>query len=131
MYIHLYEKYQKSSPWQILQYPNTVCDQCGSAPEFIVSNKEIQSTMTVDDKDLDHVHGACNPVMAMGGHKIDAVVVGGIGAGALMKLNADGIKVYKAIKETVEENLDFLKDDRLPELASRHTCGGHQGCCGH
>ena len=62
---------------------------------------------------------------------IDAVVVGGIGAGALMKLNADGIKVYKSVKETVKENLDLLRDDRLPELTLKHTCGGHQGCCGH
>ena len=108
---------------------STVYDHFGSAPEFIVVNSELQSTITVGNKDLDHVHGACNPVMAVGGHKIDAVVVGGIGAGALRKLNADGIKVYKAVKETVKENLDLLKDDRLPELALHHTCSGHQGCC--
>ena len=108
---------------------STVYDHFGSAPEFIVVNTELQSTITVGNKDLDHVHGACNPVMAVGGHKIDAVVVGGIGAGALSKLNADGIKVYKAVKETVKENLDLLKDDRLPELALHHTCSGHQECC--
>ena len=108
---------------------STVYNHFGSAPEFIVVNTELQSTITVENKDLDHVHGACNPVIAVGGHKIDAVVVGGIGAGALMKLNADGIKVYKAVKETVKANLDLLKDNRLPELALHHTCGGHQGCC--
>jgi predicted Fe-Mo cluster-binding NifX family protein len=106
-----------------------VYDHFGSAPEFIVVNTELQSTITVGNKDLDHVHGACNPVMAVGGHKIDAVVVGGIGAGALMKLNADGIKVYKSVKETVKDNLDLLKDDRLPELTIHYTCSGHQGCC--
>ena len=108
---------------------STVYDHFGSAPEFIVVNTELQSTITVDNKDLDHVHGACNPVMAVGGHSIDAVVVGGIGAGALSRLNADGIKVYKSISETVKENLELLKDDRLPELTIKHTCGGHQGCC--
>ncbi|HBH86230.1 MAG TPA: hypothetical protein DDY17_01330 [Syntrophaceae bacterium] len=61
------------------------------------------------------------PFMTMGGHKIDAMVVGGIGAAALMKLNADGIKVYKVIKETVKENLDLLKDERLPELTLKYT----------
>ena len=106
-----------------------VYDHFGSAPEFIVVNSELQSTITVGNKDLDHVHGACNPVMAVGGHKLDAVVVGGIGAGALRKLNADGIKVYKAVKETVKENLDLLKEDMLPELTLHHTCSGHQGCC--
>ena len=108
---------------------STVYDHFGSAPEFIVVNSELQSTITVGNKDLDHVHGACNPVMAVGGHKLDAVVVGGIGAGALSKLNADGIKVYKAVKETVKENLDLLKEDRLCELTLHHTCSGHQGCC--
>jgi predicted Fe-Mo cluster-binding NifX family protein len=106
-----------------------VYDHFGSAPEFIVVNTELQSTITVGNKDLDHVHGACNPVMAVGGHKIDAVVVGGIGAGALRKLNADEIKVYKSASETVKENLELLKDDRLPELTLHHTCSGHQGCC--
>ena len=108
-----------------------VYDHFGSAPEFIVVNTELQSTITVGNKDMDHVHGACNPVMAVGGHKIDAVVVGGIGAGALRKLNVDGIKVYKSASETVKENLELLKDDRLPELTLHHTCSGHQGCCGH
>jgi predicted Fe-Mo cluster-binding NifX family protein len=110
-------------------FNSKVYDHFGSAPEFIVVNTELQSTITVGNKDLDHIHGACNPVMAVGGHKIDAVVVGGIGAGALTKLNADGVKVYNAVKETVKENLDLLKDDRLPELALRHTCSGHQGGC--
>ncbi|HBH87924.1 MAG TPA: diguanylate cyclase [Syntrophaceae bacterium] len=108
---------------------STVYDHFGSSPEFIIVNTELQTVITIDNNDLDHVHGACNPVMAVGGNKIDAVVVGGIGAGALMKLNADGIKVYKAVKETVKENLELLKDNRLPELALRQTCGGHQGCC--
>lgn len=108
---------------------STVYDHFGSSPEFIIVNTELQTVITIDNNDLDHVHGACNPVMAVGGNKIDAVVVGGIGAGALMKLNADGIKVYKAVKETVKENLDLLKDNRLPELALSQTCGGHQGCC--
>jgi predicted Fe-Mo cluster-binding NifX family protein len=108
---------------------STVYDHFGSAPEFIVVNTEFQSTITVGNKDLVHDHGACNPVMAMGGQEINAVVVGGIGAGALTKLNAEGIKVYKALKETVKENLDLLKDNKLPELALHHTCSGHQGCC--
>jgi predicted Fe-Mo cluster-binding NifX family protein len=110
---------------------STVYDHFGSAPEFIIVNTDLQSVITVDNNDLDHDHGACNPVMAVGGQMIDAVVVGGIGAGALMKLNEDGIKVYKSVKETVKENLDLLRDDRLPELTLKHTCGGHQGCCGH
>jgi predicted Fe-Mo cluster-binding NifX family protein len=110
---------------------STVYDHFGSAPEFILVNTELQSVTIVDNKDMDHDHGACNPVMAMGGHTIDAVVVGGIGAGALRLLNEEGIKVYKSVKDTIKENLVLLKEKRLPELTLKHTCGGHQGCCGH
>jgi predicted Fe-Mo cluster-binding NifX family protein len=110
---------------------STVYDHFGSAPEFIIVNTELQSVINVDNGDLGHVHGACNPVIAVGGHNIDAVVVGGIGAGALRLLNAEGIKVYKSARETVKENLELFKDDRLLELALNHTCSGHQGCCNH
>jgi predicted Fe-Mo cluster-binding NifX family protein len=110
---------------------STVYGHFGSAPEFVFVNSELLSVTTVGNKDLDHNHGACNPVMAMGGHSIDAVVVGGIGAGALRLLNAEGIKVYKSVKETIKENLVLLKEGRLPELTFHHACSGHQGGCAH
>ena len=46
---------------------STVYDHFGSAPEFIIVNTDLQSVITVDNNDLDHDHGACNPVMAVGG----------------------------------------------------------------
>jgi len=103
----------------------------GSAPAFILVDTEKKNAVTVNNRDMHHAHGQCNPIMAIGGQEVDAVVVGGIGAGALMKLNADGIKVYRSAKETVKENLDLLALDRLPELTVHHTCGGHQGGCAH
>jgi predicted Fe-Mo cluster-binding NifX family protein len=108
-----------------------VYDHFGSAPTFILVDTEFGRETIVDNKDRNHVHGACNPIMAIGGQAVDAVVVGGIGAGALMKLNADGIKVYRSVKETVKDNLDLLKDNKLPELTVHHTCKGHQEGCGH
>jgi len=110
---------------------STVYGHFGSAPEFVVVNIELQGTITIDNKDVNHVHGACNPVMAMGGHKIDAVVVGGIGAGALRKLNANGIRVYQSVRDTVKDNLELLKEERLLEMTLHHVCSGHQGECGH
>ena len=69
--------------------------------------------------------------MALGGQNVDAVVVGGIGGGALMKLNAAGIKVYGTMANTIKGNLDLLMTNRLPELSMENTCAGHQGGCGH
>jgi predicted Fe-Mo cluster-binding NifX family protein len=110
---------------------SAVYNHFGSAPAFIVVDTELQKAASISNRDMDHVHGACNPIMAIGGQDVDAVVVGGIGAGAIMKLNAEGIKVYRSIEETVQDNLTLLKDNKLPELTVQHACGGHQGGCGH
>ena len=106
----------------------------GSAPAFIVVDTEVDRAETVNNRDLNHVHGACNPIQAIGGLKPDAVVVGGIGAGAITRLNAEGVKVYRAAAETVKQNLALFKESKLPELSVRNACGGHtqgQGGCGH
>ncbi len=97
----------------------------GSAPAFIVVDTEIGKAVTVNNRDLNHVHGACNPIQALGGLSVDALVVGGIGAGAITKLQAKGVKVYRSAAETVKQNLDLLKENKLPELSVRNACGGH------
>jgi predicted Fe-Mo cluster-binding NifX family protein len=108
-----------------------VYNHFGSAPAFIIVDTEEKEVLTVNNKDLHHVHGACNPIMALDGKSVDAMVVGGIGAGALTKLNALGIKVYGSGALTVKENLSLLSESKLRELSVRDSCGGHQGGCGH
>ena len=107
----------------------------GSAPAFIVVDTEVaDAAVTVNNRDLNHVHGACNPIQAIGGLKPDAVVVGGIGAGAINRLNAEGVRVYRAAAETVKQNLALLKESKLSELSGQNACAGHtegQGGCAH
>jgi predicted Fe-Mo cluster-binding NifX family protein len=110
---------------------STVYGHFGSAPAFVIVDTDGKGASIVDNKDLHHVHGACNPVMALDGHSVDAMVVGGIGAGALTKLNAMGVKVYGAGAKTVKENLFLLKENRLQELSVDNSCRSHQGGCGH
>jgi predicted Fe-Mo cluster-binding NifX family protein len=108
-----------------------VYNHFGSAPAFILVDAETREAVTVQNSDLQHVHGMCNPVSALGGKKVGAVVVGGIGPGALMKLNAMGVKVYEAGARTVKENLQLLSENRLQELSMSGCCKGHQGGCSH
>jgi predicted Fe-Mo cluster-binding NifX family protein len=103
----------------------------GSAPTFVVIDTNQENVGTISNANRIHEHGACNPIMALGGKQVDAVVVGGIGAGALMKLNSEGIRVYQAVEPTIKENLDLLRDSLLPELTLNQTCGGHAGGCGN
>lgn len=108
-----------------------IYDHFGSAPTFMIVDTEEENVITVSNKDLNHVHGACNPIQALDGKSVDVVVVGGIGAGALSKLNALGIKVYGAGASSVKENLSLLDEQKLQQLSIYHSCRSHQGGCGH
>jgi predicted Fe-Mo cluster-binding NifX family protein len=103
----------------------------GSAPAFLIYDTELSRIAAVDNTNAHHVHGACNPIMALGGNRIDAMVVGGIGPGAIMKLNAMGVRVYRAGAATVGENIDLLGKNSLLELSMNDACQQHAGQCGH
>lgn len=103
----------------------------GSAPTFVVFNTETKSIDTINNQDLGHVHGMCNPLKALDGNSVDVVIVGGIGAGAIKKLNAMGTKIYKSSKTTIQGNLELFESNTLSELTVEHSCGGHTGSCGH
>lgn len=44
-----------------------VYNHFGSAPAFIVVDTEGKGVQRVDNRDLHHAHGACNPIMALDG----------------------------------------------------------------
>ena len=72
----------------------------GSAPMFVVCDLESGDLSTINNGDLGHEHGMCQPIKALAGNVVDAVIVGGIGQGAIAKLNSMGIKVtYSCIKK--------------------------------
>ncbi|MBQ8999808.1 MAG: NifB/NifX family molybdenum-iron cluster-binding protein [Clostridium sp.] len=102
----------------------------GSAPEFVICDLESNDVKTIGNGDLGHEHGKCQPIKALSGEVVDAVVVGGIGKGAIVKLNSMGIKVYQAIEGNIEENINSLKNGELKEFDSNHTCN-HDGCSHH
>src|SRR4030043_2114309 len=97
----------------------------GSAPAFLVIETDSNRMTTINNGDQHHEHGKCNPLRALNNHKVDAIVVGGIGMGALNMLNQSGIKVFKAQALTVRENMALMKAGNLPEFTSQHTCPGH------
>ena len=107
----------------------------GSAGCFMLVNADDESCEEIDNRNRVHAHGQCQPLSALGGKQVDAVVVGGIGGGALMKLNAAGVKVYRAVEGSVRDNLDLLKTGKLAEYTMDQTCVGHGhgsgGPCAH
>jgi predicted Fe-Mo cluster-binding NifX family protein len=112
-------------------FESQVYGHFGSAPAFVIVDTEGKDVLTVSNQNLHHVHGACNPIMALDGKAVNAMVVGGIGPGAVTKLNALGIRVYAAGAPTVKENLALLGEDKLQELSTDSSCCPHRGGCAH
>jgi len=110
-----------------------VYNHFGSAKYFVFVDLESGDLKTGINTDVDHVHGNCQPIKALGDNHADAVVVGGIGAGALSKLSAEGIQVYRAVKGTVRNNLSLMENRELGLFNKDQTCGGHteDGSCAH
>jgi len=108
-------------------FESLVYGHFGSAPTFVLVDVETMSVVSLGNEDHGHVHGQCSPMKALAGHRPEAVVVGGIGAGALLGLRQAGIKVYRSAGRTVAETVALLKEGRLAEVALEHTCGGHGG----
>lgn len=101
-----------------------VFNHFGSAPLFVIADSEKGTISEINNQDLGHQHGACNPVKALGGANIDAIAVRGIGQGAIMRLQQMGLKVYKA-EETIGNSLQKLNENGLTEWPLEAVCQGH------
>jgi len=110
---------------------STVYSHFGSAPFFLLFDTETNTSDIINNSDLGHGHGMCSPLKALNGKTVDAIVSGGIGAGAVSKLNSLQIKVYRAEENTVQKNIDLFKADSLPMISVEDACGHHGGCGGH
>jgi predicted Fe-Mo cluster-binding NifX family protein len=113
-----------------------VCAHFGSAPLFMMVDTETRSCRVLPNKNQHHGHGMCMPLASLDGEQIDALVVGGIGMGALNKLQMRGINVFLSDQPTVRDAVDAHGQGRLhpvtPETACVHHGSGphehgHQG----
>ena len=104
---------------------STVHGHFGSAIAFALVDTEKLSVEAIGNRDHAHVHGACSPMKALAGARPDAVIVGGIGTGALLGLKAAGIKVYRAAGGTVADAVRQFKAAELPEIEEDGACAVH------
>ena len=99
----------------------------GSAPAFALVDTDTMGIELLANQDHGHMRGACSPVRALAGANPEAVVVGGLGAGALRGLRALGIRVYRCAGGTVAEAVRRLQAGELIELGDAAVCAGHGG----
>jgi len=102
-----------------------VCAHFGSAPIFMIVDTESGSCRPVPNRNMHHGHGMCQPLAALAGEKIDGMVVGGIGMGALNKLQAAGVGVFMSRHATVKETVAALKSGALEHVDPRAACSHH------
>lgn len=104
----------------------------GSAPGFLFIDTASGGGEFVPRASEAHEHGACRPLDAFQGRNVDACVVGGIGGGALQKLQAAGIQVIRGSGPTVRECLASLVAGEGALLGAESACAGHShgGSCG-
>lgn len=104
----------------------------GSAPGFVTFDTETKQAGFINNRDAVHEHGACNPAAALSGAGVDAVIVGGIGQGAMNRLMSDGVSVYQAKTGRVSSDAELFMQDSLVKLAGKEQlCGGHTHSCNH
>ncbi len=97
----------------------------GSAPYFTIMDTGNDSVEVIDNANQHHAHGMCQPMNALMGKKIDAVVTGGMGGRAVQKLNEGGIKVYRAVPGTVADIVSQFTKGGLLELTVENACAQH------
>jgi len=107
-----------------------VSQHFGSAPLFLIVDTESGACRAVPNRNAHHSHGMCMPLASLAGERIEGMVVGGIGMGALAKLGAAGVRVFLSEHATVEETLAAFKAGALkpmsPDMACAHHGQGHR-----
>ncbi len=101
----------------------------GAAPFYIVYDDSSKEFVALENKDLEHEREQCDPLASFQETKIDALVVCAIGAAAVTKFNAVGIKVYKGVAGTVAENIVEFNQVGMAEIVPESSCKGSKGCC--
>ena len=99
----------------------------GSAPYFTIYDTEKGSVEVINNANQHHAHGMCQPMSALEGKAVNAVVTGGAGARAVQKLNEGGIKVFRAVPGTVNDIAAQLAKGELEEISVENACAQH-GC---
>lgn len=104
----------------------------GSAPFFLIYDTDKEEIKEINNTDVNHEHGKCQPLKGLSGEEVDVILLGGIGARALMKLNNAGIKAYKATNETLFNNIEQFKNNKLVEYTPSLSCSHeHNHGCSH
>jgi len=94
-----------------------------------VENGEVKKVSTIPNGD--HEQGGCMvPVNLLAEHKVNALIVGGIGMRPLMGFKQVGVEVfYVATRPQIRPVVEDLIAGKLPMIGDDQVCGGGGGDC--
>ena len=92
-----------------------------------VEDGKIKEVSTIQNQE--HVQGGCMvPVNLLGQHKVNALIVGGIGMRPLVGFKQVGIDVYHdATRPEIRPVVEDLIAGKLPIISDDQVCGGGHG----
>lgn len=106
---------------------SNACNSFRGIPFFLIYDVEKDEIKVIENQNLSHECGMCQPSKILGQEMIDVLLVGKIGVGAAEKFKETGVKIYKAVDETVLENIAMLKRNELKEYIIEKPCS-HRKC---
>lgn len=106
---------------------SNVSEHFGSAPYFMIVDTDTMTCNAITNTNSEHAHGMCQPLSVLSAYKFDGIVVGGIGAGALNKLRASNIKVFKTEYKNITDTVKAYKENSLKEMTLDASCSHHSG----
>lgn len=92
-------------------------ERFGRAKEFIIYDNEKESLEFIENTAKSNEHGAGpKAIQIVIDNDVDFIITGNLGDRALKSLKATDIKAYKSKAETIEENLNLFKENKLEKI---------------
>lgn len=104
---------------------DSIYNHFGSSKYFTIYDSETKEINVIENTNSHHQHGQCQPLKAIEGCNVDAVLTSGMGKKAVLSLNGGGVKVFLCEENTVEEAINKFLDGFYMELTVDGACGGH------
>ena len=104
-----------------------ISNHFGSAPFFAIFDTDTKTADFVANSNQSHAHGTCQPLGVLSTYRPDVVLCRGMGKGAIVGLNAAGVRAYQGKSATVMEVVEEYLAGQMLELTPEGACSGH-GC---
>lgn len=102
-----------------------VCFHYGSCEYFTIvdlNNKDIEIVKIIRNLSPKAEHNCATPSIIMKSHKVDTVLVAGIGGRPLISLAEKNIKVFAGTMSKVSNIVEDYNNGSLRELSMKGTC---------